>query len=227
MAQEVRQGIKRAGTLLGQVMVEGLARHLEDVSTLTRRVLAQPQARVCAGNTHFPHKLLSLFETATEAIRKGKAAKPTEFGKLVKLQEAEHQVITDYAVYPKRPADQDLLLPAIAKHQEVFARVPALVAADAGFFSAANEQQAQAAGVEKIAIPNKQTRAPARWAFQRERWFKRAQRWRVGCEGRISVLKRCHGLFRCRYKGSAGMERWVALGVSANNLLTIARATSK
>ena len=109
----------------------------------------------------------------------------------------------------------------------MFARVPELVAADAGFFSTANEQRAQEAGVRKVAIPNKQTRSPARWAFQRARWFKRAQRWRVGCEGRISVLKRRHGLFRCRYKGSAGMERWVGLGVMANNLLAIARVTSK
>ena len=227
VAQEVRQGITRAGTLLGQVVVEGLAQHLEDVRALTRRVLAQTQARVVEGNTHFPHKVLSLFETATEAIRKGKAAKPTEFGKLVKIQEAEHQIVTDYAVYAERPTDQSLLLPAIAQHQVIFGRPPELLAADAGFFSAENEAQATAAGVQKVAIPNKQTRSPARWAFQRQRWVKRAQRWRVGCEGRISVLKRCHGLFRCRYKGSAGMERWVGLGVIANNLLAIARATTK
>ena len=227
VAQEVRQGIKRAGTLLGQVVVEGLAQHLEDVSALTRRVLAQTQARVFEGNTHFPGKLLSRFETATEAIRKGKAAKPTEFGKLVKIQEAEHQVVTDYAVYAERPTDQSLLLPAVAQHKAVFDRAPELLAADAGFFSAENEAQATAAGVQKVAIPNKQTRSPARWALQRERWFKRAQRWRVGCEGRISVLKRRHGLFRCRYKGSAGMERWVGLGVIANNLLAIARVTIK
>ena len=83
------------------------------------------------------------------------------------------------------------------------------------------------AGVEKVAIPNKQTRSPARWALQRQRWFKRAQRWRVGSEGRISVLKRRHGLVRCRYRGPAGMERWVGFGVIANNLIAIARATSK
>jgi IS5 family transposase len=227
VAQEVRQGIKRATTALGQVMVEELARHLDEMHALTRRVLAQTQARVFEGNTHFPNKLLSLFETATEAIRKGKAAKPTEFGKLVKIQEAEHQVVTDYAVYAERPPDQSLLLPAIAQHQELFDRAPELVAADAGFFSAENEQRAKEAGIKKVAIPNKQTRSPARWAFQRQRWFKRAQRWRVGCEGRISVLKRRHGLFRCRYKGSAGMERWVGLGVIANNLLAIARVATK
>jgi len=162
VAQEVRQGITRAGTLLGQVVVEGLAQHLEDVRALTRRVLAQTQARVVEGNTHFPHKVLSLFETATEAIRKGKAAKPTEFGKLVKIQEAEHQIVTDYAVYAERPTDQSLLLPAIAQHQVIFGRPPELLAADAGFFSAENEAQAQEAGVDKVAIPNKQTRSPAR-----------------------------------------------------------------
>ena len=94
------------------------------------------------------------------------------------------------------------------------------MAADAGFFSAENGQQAQAADIPKVAIPNKQTRSPARWAFQR-------QRWRVGCEGRISVLKRRYGLFRCRYHGLTGMERWVGLEVIANNLLAIARFTTK
>jgi IS5 family transposase len=170
---------------------------------------------------------LSLFEPTTEAIRKGKAAKPTEFGKLVKIQEAEHQVVTDYAVYPERPSDHSLLLPAIATHAAIFDRAPELVAADAAFFTAENERQAQAAGVKKVAIPNKQTRSPARWAFQRQRWFKRAQRWRVGCEGRISVLKRRHGLSRCRYRGFADMQRWVGWGVIANNLLAIARVTTK
>ena len=37
-------------------------------------------------------------------IRKGKASKPTEFGKLVKLQEAEHQIIIDYEVFAHGPA---------------------------------------------------------------------------------------------------------------------------
>jgi len=227
VAEEVRQGIKQGTSDLGQVVVDALAKRLDEVNSLAERVIDQTKARVLEGNIHFPDKLLSLFEPATEAIRKGKAGKPTEFGKLVKIQEAEHQVVTDYEVYPQRPADQALLLPAIEKHHAIFARAPELLAADAGFFSAANEVQATAAGVAKVAIPNKQTRSPARWALQRERWFKRAQRWRVGCEGRISVLKRRHQLRRCRYHGLQGMERWVGLGVIANNLLAIARATTK
>ena len=55
-----------------------------------------------------------------------------------------------------------------------------------------------------------------------KRWFRRGQRWRVGCEGRISVLKRRHGLRRCRYHGVDGMHRWVGLGVIADNLINMA-----
>jgi hypothetical protein len=42
-------------------------------------------------------------------------------------------------------------------------------------------------------------------------------------EGRISVAKRRHGLARCRYKGFVGMNRWVGLGVIADNLVYIGR----
>src|SRR5206468_11262054 len=96
---EVRQGIKKAADWQGDLVVEALARQLEEVSKLTRRVLRQTKARVIKGDTHFKRKLLSILETATEAIRKGKAAKPTEFGKMVKIQESENQIVTDYEIF--------------------------------------------------------------------------------------------------------------------------------
>jgi hypothetical protein len=43
-------------------------------------------------NTRSQGKLLSLFEPSTEVIRKGDAGKPNEFGKMVKLQEAENRI---------------------------------------------------------------------------------------------------------------------------------------
>jgi len=208
---------KARAAALGQQTAETIA--------LLRRVMAQTKARVFGGDHHYHHKVLSIFEPDTESIRKGKAAKPTEFGKLVKIQEAENQLIVDYEVYAERVADTALLLPAISKHKAVFGRAPRLLAADAAFFSAANETAAQEAGVKQVAIPSKATKSATRRARQQERWFRRAQRWRVGCEGRISVLKRKHGLTRSRYQGQAGMQRWVGLGVIANNLLAIADST--
>jgi IS5 family transposase len=75
---------------------------------LTQRVLEQTRARVLKGATHHPHKVLSMFETHTEAIRKGKNVKPTEFGKLVKVQEAENQFVADNEVWPERVPDGKL-----------------------------------------------------------------------------------------------------------------------
>jgi IS5 family transposase len=48
----------------------------------------------------------------------------------------------------------------------------------------------------------------------------------AGIEGRISGLKRRYRLDRCRYHGTAGMERWVGWGVIAHNLRVIAQATA-
>src|SRR5438445_13855376 len=62
---------------------------------------------------------------------------------------------------------------------------------------------------------------------QKKRWFRNGQKWRTGCEGRISVVKRRHGLDRCRYKGDIGMKRWVGLGVIAENVVNIGRAIEK
>jgi IS5 family transposase len=41
------------------------------------------------------------------------------------------------------------------------------------------------------------------------------------------VVKRRHGLDRCRYKGYLGMNRWVGLGVIADNVVNIGRAMEK
>ena len=113
--------------------VRQLQEELNGMIGLVRQVMKQAKARVFTGDTHFADKLVSLFEPQTEVIRKGKASKPTEFGKMVKIQEAENQIITSYAVYEKRPNDSDLLAKAVEEHCDRLGQVPDLVAADAAF----------------------------------------------------------------------------------------------
>ena len=120
-----------------------------------------------------------------------------------------------------------MLIAAIETHHARLGRIPHLVAADAAFYSAKNEAAAQARGVKRVCIPNRSTKSAERRREQKKRWFRRGQAWRTGCEGRISVVKRRHGLNRCRYKGDAGMQRWVGLGVVADNLITIGRALGR
>jgi IS5 family transposase len=226
-SKEIARGVKHSSDILQQLVLKGLRQELDQMALRVKQVMRQTKARIFRGNTRSEGKLLSLFEPSTEVIRKGKAGKPNEFGKMVKLQEAENQIITNYQVYPQRPYDSDLLVAAIETHQALLGRSPRLVAADAAFYSLKNEAAAKAKGVKRVCIPNRSTKSPERKREQRKRWFRNGQKWRVGCEGRISVVKRRHGLDRCRYKGYDGMNRWVGLGVIADNVVNIGRAMEK
>lgn len=201
--------------------VRGLCERLSNMAGLVRQVVKQAKVRVFDGVTQLPGKIVSLFEPHSEIIRKGKASKPTEFGKMVQLQETENQIITHYDVFDRRPSDRELLLGAVETHERVLGRVPYLATADAGYYSRAQEQAVEEKGVKWVAVPNRNTRSAERKKREHSRWFKKAQRWRTGCEGRISVLKRRHGLTRCRYRGAEGIKRWVGLGVMADTLISM------
>jgi hypothetical protein len=53
------------------------------------QVLRQTTAQVFRGVTNTPRKIVSVIQSQAEVIRKGKVNKPTEFGQLVKIQEAK------------------------------------------------------------------------------------------------------------------------------------------
>ena len=226
MVRRIGQRLRRVSPAVRSTLTQARAR-LQQMQPLVARVLGQTRARLIDGDTHVVDKVLSVFEPHTEAIRKGKIAKPTEFGKLVTIQESEHQIITAYEVHDHRPADVTLWTPALDRHIEIFGRAPDIAAGDRGFASATNEDAAHRRGVRRVILPRPGRTTLARRTYERQRWFRRGQRWRVGCEGRISVLKRRHGLRRSRLHGRDGVHRWVGLGVIADNLVTIARFTSR
>ena len=58
--------------------------------------------------TRTPGKIVTIFEPWAQIIRKGKLDRPTEFGVVVKVQEAEGGIVTDVAVDDAR-ADALLL----------------------------------------------------------------------------------------------------------------------
>jgi IS5 family transposase len=123
-SRQISQGAKRSADVLQQLALEGLRDKLDAMVPLVRKVMKQTRARILRGQTRSDGKLVSLFEPATEIIRKGKAGKPTEFGKMVKLQEAENQIVTDYEVYDRRPNDADLLIAAVDTHHARLGCIP-------------------------------------------------------------------------------------------------------
>ena len=221
-SKEISDGVKGAADVLQQITLERLRENLDRMIPLVRLVMHQTRARIFHGDTHVEGKILSVFEPSTEVIRKGKVGKPNEFGKMIKLQEAENQIIVDYEVYARRPNDSDLLIPSIAAHQAKLGRVPRLVATDAGFYSARNEAAAKAMGVKRVCIPNRSSKSIERKREQKKRWFRNGQKWRTGCEGRISVVKRRNGRIsaakRSRSLPIQGRRRNAAVGRARRDL---------
>jgi transposase, IS5 family len=231
-----RKIVNQANRVMGEVdslgrrrkkRFAGMRGQLATMVERVEQVAKQTRVRIFGGDTKFDEKIVSMFEPQTEIIRKGKASKPTEFGKMLKVQEAENQIVTHFEVYEERPADSDLLVRSVEIHKEQTGKVPRIVAADAGFYSQANEKALQAMGVKNVSVPSRNTRSEQRRLHQKKRSFKQGQRWRTGCEGRISVLKRRHGLNRCRYRGQDGMKRWIGLGVIADNLINMGLCLAK
>jgi len=115
-SQEIGQGVKRSSDVWQQAALEDLKKEIDTMLPRVQQVVRQTRARIFQGITNSAGKIVSLFEHTTEIIRKGKPGKPTEFGKMIKVQEAENQIIVAYEVYDQRPADSKLLLPAIEQH---------------------------------------------------------------------------------------------------------------
>ncbi len=188
------------------------------------QVIDQTQRRVLT-NQSVPaaEKLVSLFESHTDIIRRGKVNKLTEFGHKVWLGEVEGGFIAQYAILEGNPADDQQWEPTLTQHRDFFGHPPWQASADRGVHSADNEQLARKLGVQRIVLPKPGKKSEARRQHEHQRWFRRGRRFHAGVEGRISVISRKHGLDRCRDKGEKSFHRWVGWGVIANNLTMMAK----
>jgi IS5 family transposase len=191
---------------------------------LVEKVITQSQVRIFQGQTRHPEKILSLFEPHSVIIRKGKAHKPNEFGRLVRIDEVENGLVSNYAIASSNLCDQQQWVPALEAHVELFGRAPQLAAADRGFWNSANEKAAVRLGVKQVVLPGRGRLSATRAARQKERWFRRGQGWRAGIEARLSTLKHRFGMQRAFYKGEIGFERYVGWCIIAHNLVAMSRA---
>ena len=198
---------------------------IQRVVPLVQQVIAQTERRVLHGESvPASAKLVSLFEPHTAIVRRGKAHLPAEFGRKIVLDEVDGGLITRFAVMAGNPPDAPELPTSLAQHQTRFGRAPAVLTADRAFFTLANDQLAHDLRIRSVAIPRQGPLTTTQHQARHRAAFRRAYRWRAGIEGRISVLKRRFGLDRCRYRGEAGMERWVGWGLLAHNLRQIGRS---
>jgi IS5 family transposase len=223
-AQQVQQHLQQHAEQQAERLAHRLNETLRTFVPRVEQVIQQTTRRVLEGEqVPASEKLVSLFEPHTAIIRKGKAGKPVEFGRVLWLGETEGGIITQATILEGNPDDAGQFLPSLETHVLQFGRPPNLVAGDGKLATPSNEAQAQQRGVKHVVLPRPGRKTPARQEYERQRWFRKGRDWRAGIEGRISGLKRRHGLRRCRYHGDAGMARWVGWGVIAHDLRMIAQ----
>jgi IS5 family transposase len=219
-AKHVQAVVSAQTTAAPQRVAGTLARFLplieQGITQTTQRVLQGEQVPAS-------EKIVRLFEPDTAISRKGTPGKPTECGRCVWLDEVEGGMSSRYAVLDGNLDEKAQLPPSLDYHLHQLGQPPTLLTGERGLHSVANERYAARRGGTEVGRPKSGTKSAKRHAYERQEWFRVGRHWRAGIEGRSSGLKRRHGLDRCRYHGTAGMERWVGLGVIAQNLHVIAQ----
>jgi IS5 family transposase len=173
-----------------------------------------------------------LFEEHTDIICRGKESRPVEYGHKIWLNDTctarkcrwvEGGLVSHYRILDGNPSDEEQWKPSLKAHIKTFDQPPQQASGDRGLYSVSNEQLAHDLGVKHFILPHRGYCSKARLKYEHEAWFVKGRHWHAGVEGRISVLKRAHGLGRCLTHGLNGFQCWVGWGVIAGNLAVLGR----
>lgn len=193
--------------------LEMLADRAETVVTQIRKRLRGEPIR---------DRLVSLFDPDARPIRKGKLGSPTEFGYVAQLAEVTPSTkrgtrgfVLPPASAPGNPGENELLPQTVAELKRLGLR-PWEVALDGGFHTKATAETLAPLKPDRTFIAGRAS--PGSRRTQR-----RLARYRTGAEGRVSHLKRRHGLRRSRLKGGAGARTWTGWAVFTYNVDTFGR----
>jgi transposase, IS5 family len=199
---------------------------LELTAARTAKVIAQTRARLAGQMPESAARLVSLHDTDARPIRKGRIDRPVEFGYKAQVTDNDDGIVLDYSVEYGAAPDGPQLAPAMERVARRAGRMPRAVTADRGYGQAAVERDLHELGVRTVAIPRQAAISPARKAVEHSRGFRRLVKWRTGCEGRISCLKRGYGWDRTLLDGKDGAAIWCGHGVFAHNLVKISTLAS-
>jgi IS5 family transposase len=197
------------------------ARRLDELADRAEKVVRQIDRRL-AGEK-ISDRLVSMFDPDARPIRKGKLRTPTEFGYVFQFAEiTEHTrrgargLLLPAATELGSP-NEDALLSSTAHELRRLGLVARDVALDAGFNP----------GPTATALPDSErVFIASRQSTGSRHSDRRLAKYRVGCEGRISHLKRRYGARRSRLKGQTGARTSVGWSVLTYNLDTLAIRTA-
>src|SRR3954449_3959440 len=202
-----------------------LVRAVDDLADLldaTRKIVEQTRQRLAGTMPDGATRQVSLHDPDARPIAKGRLGKPVEFGHKAQVCDNEDGIVLDHDVLPGNPADAPRLAPSVERVIKRTRRKPRTVTADRGYGEAAVDENLHDLGVRNVVIPRKGRPSKARQAVERRPTFRRTVKWRTGCEGRISHLKRNYSWDRTMIDTTEGARIWTGHGVLAHNLTKIA-----
>ena len=228
MTQKTIQQATQTLEQLGQQTDKAAKRLAQTLATfipLAEKVVDQTKRRILEGEkVPAQEKVVSIFEPHTDIICRGKESHPVEYGHKVWLDEVDGGIVSHYRILDGNPSDELQWEPSLKAHVDTFEQPPEQASADRGLYSGPNEKFAQDLGVKRVILPKRGYKSKQRREYEHQEWFVEGRKWHAGVEGRISVLKRAHGLGRCLIHGSPGFQRWIGWGVIAGNLAVMGRA---
>lgn len=191
---------------------------------IVEKIINQADQRIFHGvKLAADEKLYSLFEEHTELLKRGKAGKPIEFGHKVLIAQTGEKFIHHYQVLPKRKEDKELIEPTLKAHKQLFKANPDVLATDKGFYENIKQILKLEKKITTVSICKKGRRNQTEYERESTEEFKDGQRFRAGCEGSISVLKRVFKLGRCLFKGFKNYAASVGCAVFCHNLVLLTR----
>lgn len=206
---------------------EQVLRRIESVLALLPRAQQQAHERIIGERqVASAEKLLSLYETDTRVIVRGKAGAEVEFGNTLLLAEQKDGVIVDWQLHREgAPADARQLSQSVQRIEKSYgAGVLGALGADRGFSSAANQALLESKGIYDGICPKAPARLKERMGEER---FAQLQRRRSQTEGRIGIFKNGFLGRPLRAKGFEHRELAVSWQVLTHNLWVLARLERK
>jgi transposase, IS5 family len=201
-----------------------LVRAVDDLTELldtTRKIVEQTRQRLAGRIPDGATRQVSLHDPDARPIAKGRLGKPVEFGHKAQVCDNEDGIVLAHDVLPGNPADAPRLKPSVERVIRRTGQKPRTVTADRGYGEAAVEDDLHELGIRHVVIPRKGKPSKARQAVEGGRAFRRTVKWRTGCEGRISHLKRTYGWDRSMIDSTEGARIWTGHGILAHNLVKI------
>jgi len=222
-AESVKSSVRNNIEVASRLEVSVLLMELEEILKLAERVYNQAFRRII-NDEQVPasEKLVSIFETHTDIICRGKKGSTVEFGHKIDFGMGRSGMVLRYEVFQGNPGDNEVIERALDDYERVFKRVPEKLVTDRRYFSSDNEETAKEKGVKQIAFPKPGYLSQVRKSIQKSPWFKKLMKWRAGIEGNLSTLLRSYGLKRCLWKGWRSFKSYIGIGVATYNLQVLA-----